>query len=109
MLVLPSGEPPYKRLRASREQRMAMVTLAFEGRPGLEPCDLEVSRPGPTYAVDTLRALRARYPEDELIYLLGADALATLHKWRGEQWPPRHGPNAAAPHGRSGAPARNRG
>ena len=85
VLMLPSGEPPYKRLRASREQRMAMVKLACAGRPGLVPCDLEVNRPGPTYAADTLRALKALYPQDALIYLLGADALATLHRWRGVQ------------------------
>lgn len=85
VLLLPSGEPPYKRLRASRADRMRLTELACAGRPGLIPCDLEITRPGLTYTVDTLRALRAAYPGDELVYLLGADALGTLSKWRGLQ------------------------
>ena len=57
VLVLPSGEPPYKRCHAAREDRYRMVELACAGRAGLTPCDLETARPGKTYTVDTVRAL----------------------------------------------------
>ena len=83
VLMLPSGEPPYKRCYASREDRMRLVALACEGHPGLVPCDLEIRREGPTYTVDTLRALTAAHPEEEWVYLIGADAVAALPKWRG--------------------------
>lgn len=83
VLMLPSGEPPYKRCFASRENRLRMVELACEGHAGLEPCDMEVKRPGPTYTVDTLRALKEAAPTDEFFYILGTDALNTLPKWRG--------------------------
>ena len=83
VLLLPSGEPPYKRVHASREDRMAMVTLACEDRPGLQPCGAEIDRPGATYAVDTLRMLKRDHPSDEFCYILGRDAAETLPKWRG--------------------------
>lgn len=83
VLMLPSGEPPYKRCYASREDRMRLVTLACEGRPGLIPCDMEIRRNGPTYTVDTLRALSAEYSGEEWVYLIGADAVESLPKWRG--------------------------
>lgn len=83
VLMLPSGEPPYKRVHASREDRMRMVTLACADRPGLEPCDAEIRRPGATYTVDTLRALRKDHPSDIFCYILGRDAAESLPKWRG--------------------------
>lgn len=83
VLMLPSGQPPYKRLRASREDRMAMVRLSCEGVEGLESCDMEVQRPGDTYTVDTLESLRTLYPQDTFIYLLGDDAAEHVTQWRG--------------------------
>ena len=82
VLLLPSGEPPYKRVQASREQRLRMVEIACEGRPGLSASDIECRRPGRTYTADTLKALKQMFPEDAFTYILGADALASLAKWR---------------------------
>ncbi|MCK6481100.1 MAG: nicotinate (nicotinamide) nucleotide adenylyltransferase, partial [Planctomycetes bacterium] len=68
---------------AGGEDRLAMVRLAVEGRPRLEASDLELRRPGPSYTVDTLRALRTALPPGaELLLLLGADALAEMPRWR---------------------------
>lgn len=83
VLVLPSGEPPYKRCHASRADRMRMVELACEGHAGMIPCDIEINRPGKTYTVDTLRALKVAEPGNEFCYILGMDAVKTLEKWRG--------------------------
>ena len=83
VLLLPSGTPPYKRVRASRDERMEMVRLACRGREGLEPCDLECRRPGTTYTVDTMKALRQAHSGDTFVYILGADALKNLDQWRG--------------------------
>ena len=83
VLMLPSGEPPYKRPHASREDRMRMVELACAGQDGLIPCDIEIMRPGRTYTVDTLRALRQSCPDDEMVYIIGSDAVDTLPQWRG--------------------------
>ena len=37
---------------------------------------------GTRYTVDTLRALRRRYPDRRFIWLMGADNLAQFHRWR---------------------------
>ena len=72
------AEPPV----ASAEQRLTMLRLALGdyARFVVEPCELE--RPAPSYTVDTLRAIRARWPDERLVLILGADAAATLPRWR---------------------------
>jgi nicotinate-nucleotide adenylyltransferase len=39
-------------------------------------------RAGTRYTVDTVRALKRRYPKDRFIWLLGSDTLTNFHKWR---------------------------
>lgn len=80
---MPTGTQPLKRGRhvASAEQRLAMVTLAIAGESGLSVERLEADRPGPSYTVETLRALRSREPGNEFVVLLGADAAADLDQW----------------------------
>ena len=41
------------------------------------------SRIGARYTIDTLRALRARFPGVHFVWIMGADSLASLHRWRG--------------------------
>lgn len=76
---------PNPRLRdtpaASPAQRMAMLELALEGVEGLVADSRELERDGPTYSVETLRGLRADFPEHALCFLLGADAFARLDEW----------------------------
>ena len=43
---------------------------------------LELTRPGPSYTVDTLTAMSERNPGDELHLLMGADNLLDLPNWR---------------------------
>jgi nicotinate-nucleotide adenylyltransferase len=81
---VPAREQPFKRGRhgASAEHRAAMLELAIANVPGMVVETIELSRPGPSYTVDTLRALRAREPSAEFTLLLGADAAADLPAWR---------------------------
>jgi len=80
---VPAREQPFKlgRHGASAADRAAMLALAVAGTPGLGIEPIELHRPGPSYTVDTLRALRAREPGTELVLLLGADAAADLPAW----------------------------
>lgn len=82
VLMLPSGEPPYKKPVAGKADRLRMLQLAVEGEPGLEVCDIEIRRDGPTYAVDTLRELKSCWPDDEFVYILGSDAAAKVGHWK---------------------------
>ncbi len=84
---IPAALPPHRaRPGLSARRRAEMVRLAIARQPGfvLDTCELE--RAGPSYTVDTLTALRARYgPDRPLVLLVGSDAFAQLptwHRWR---------------------------
>ena len=82
LLVIPAGRPPHRAApEASPDDRLAMVELALEGHELLRPSDLEVRRPGPSYTVDTIRALRAAAPGRRWTLLLGWDAAREFGTW----------------------------
>jgi nicotinate-nucleotide adenylyltransferase len=63
------------------EHRLAMCRLAVEGE-AIEVCPIEIERGGPSYTVDTLRAVHASHPDAELTFIVGADIARTLPSWR---------------------------
>ncbi len=63
---------------ANIEHRWRMLCLAADGDPGLEPSNLEILRPGPSYTIDTLIELADAGP---LIWLVGSDALEAIGAW----------------------------
>ncbi len=81
---IPAARPPHKQDRALTPlpQRLEMLALAVAGQPAFVINDLEKDRPGPSYTVDTLRALHQRYPGTDWQLLLGADCLPDLPSWR---------------------------
>lgn len=85
MLLIPTNMPPHKRqnlhMEASAAQRLQMLELAIEGKPGLAASDVELRREGPSYTADTLEQLRGEYPEAELYLLVGTDMFLTIHTW----------------------------
>ena len=66
----------------SSEDRLEMVSLAVKDIPYFVCSDMEVCREGYTYTVDTLRLLSEQYPEDDFYFIMGADSLFGLPKWR---------------------------
>jgi nicotinate-nucleotide adenylyltransferase len=82
LLWIPSAVHPLKPVRTAPQVRLEMVRAAIQGDPRFAADDLELRRTGPSYTVDTLRALRAREPGAELFFLTGADNLADLPRWR---------------------------
>ncbi len=88
---VPARQQPFKHGRhaAPAEDRAAMLSLALAGVPGFEVERAELDRPGPSYTVDTLRALQAREAGLELTLLLGADAAVDLPAWRSVEEIPR--------------------
>ena len=45
-------------------------------------CTMEIDRGGLSYTVETLRQLSEELPDDALFFLIGADALQDVPKWR---------------------------
>ena len=82
--VIPARPWQKSTLQATDAQRIAMLRLAFAGNPTRVVIDTqELDRDGPTYTVDTLRALRAELGADaSIVFLIGADQLQRLDTWR---------------------------
>jgi nicotinate-nucleotide adenylyltransferase len=66
-------------------ERLRMCRLAVGDEAGLAVCGLEVERGGPSYTVDTLRAIHASHAEVELTFIVGADMARTMPRWREPQ------------------------
>jgi nicotinate-nucleotide adenylyltransferase len=93
LLLIPSGEPWQKgsgitpadiRLQLTEatgiDLARAFLYLNIPTQVGIDR--LEIDRAGPSYAIDTVKALRERFgPETSLIWLMGADSLVALPSW----------------------------
>jgi nicotinate-nucleotide adenylyltransferase len=55
---------------------------AMANERGMAVSDAE-TRIGAQYTIDTVRALQARYPRVRFVWIMGADSLASFHRWRG--------------------------
>lgn len=84
VLFMPAGSPAFKQDRTvtSPEDRYAMTVLATAANPAFYASRFEIDRPGVTYTVDTLKALRAHYPANVRLYFItGADAILDIVSW----------------------------
>ena len=83
--IIPAGNPWQKNgLRATAQQRVAMLELAFAdaGLP-IKVDRQEIERCTPSYTIDTLRQVRAEVgPAASIVFLMGADQLQQLDTWR---------------------------
>lgn len=84
LLWVLTPNPPHKRGRQMTPAplRWEMLTLALQDNPLFVPSRIDIDRPPPQYAVDTLHLLRQAYPGSELVYLIGGDSLRDLPTWR---------------------------
>lgn len=84
VMFIPSHLPPHKQGEpgASPADRLRMVELACEGRPGFVASPLEVDAGGRSYSYLTLARVRERFPEAEVFFILGVDAFLEIGTWR---------------------------
>ena len=80
-LVSPQNPLKSSHETASLAERMEGVRRVVSGR-SMIVSDAE-TRFGSQYTIDTLRALKARFPGVHFVWIMGADSLATFHRWRG--------------------------
>ncbi len=82
VLFIPCGLSPHKgALKASGGDRLAMVREAVKGKAGLFVSSYEVTKETPCYTYDTVRAMKALYPDDELCFLIGDDEYRLFEHW----------------------------
>ena len=84
VLFVLTADPPHKQDRqiTPLEQRLAMLAAALDGQSAFTLSRVEIDRPGPHYALDTVALLRETYPDQHLVYLIGGDSLRDLPTWR---------------------------
>jgi nicotinate-nucleotide adenylyltransferase len=82
--LVPVSSPPHKRVTEDPgpEVRLELCRRAVAGFDGLDVLDVEVKRGGPSFTVDTLRALHADRPGDDLTFIVGGDMALSLPAWR---------------------------
>jgi nicotinate-nucleotide adenylyltransferase len=82
---VPTGRPWMKEHGdvSPAEDRYLMTVIATASNPRFTVSRVEVDREGPTFTVDTLRALRDQASDAELFFITGADAMLEIfHEWR---------------------------
>jgi nicotinate-nucleotide adenylyltransferase len=87
LFCIPAAQSPFKpeRIPTPAKERLRLLRLALAGLAWCEIDEQEISRGGTSYTVDTLRDYADRFPGAQLFYLIGADHVAQLPKWRGAE------------------------
>ena len=82
--VIPAGQAPLRTGApvASAADRVAMCRLAFAEHPWAVIDDRETRRAGTSWSVDTARELAHEHPDALRVWILGADQLARLDRWK---------------------------
>lgn len=82
LLIIPTFVSPHKHTDLlPYEDRAEMCRRAFGHIPGTEVSDIEVKLGGTSYTINTVRALRELYPEENFFLLIGGDMLLSFDKW----------------------------
>lgn len=83
VIFIPSSIPPHKGTEKVIEakHRLEMVRLAIGSNAYFSSSDIELSRPGKSYSIDTIRYFREKH-RDSLFFILGRDAFVEIETWR---------------------------
>lgn len=84
LILVPAAQAPLKPqdVQSSPADRLAMLRAAVEWDHRFEISDVELTRGGVSYTIDSARHFRRQYPRDELYWIIGGDQLPQLHLWR---------------------------
>jgi len=83
VLLVPCGDAPHKAAGeiSAAVHRVALCEIASANNDRLAVSRVEVGRPGPSYAYDTVSYFLETTPREELHFILGTDAFALIHTW----------------------------
>jgi len=84
VVFVPARLSPHKLERPPSDPafRLRLLEAAVAGEPGFSVDPLELEREGPSFAIDTVRAMREKFPGSDLYYFIGADNIPKLHTWK---------------------------
>ncbi|WP_281032359.1 nicotinate-nucleotide adenylyltransferase [Nocardia higoensis] len=84
VIFVPTGQPWQKAHKtvSPAEDRYLMTVIATASNPRFSVSRADIDRGKVTYTVDTLREMKAQYPDAQLYFITGADALANILSWQ---------------------------
>jgi len=85
LIFIPTANQPLKQDKpavAPAKDRLQMVRLLVGNDARFEVSETEIERGGLSYTVDTLEALRKERPGDELVLIVGLDAMKSFDQWK---------------------------
>jgi len=84
LFFIPAAQSPFKpdTKPIPANERLRLLRLALAGKTSCEIDEQELNRGGVSYTIDTVRDYSRRFPAVELFYLIGADNVSQLPKWR---------------------------
>lgn len=87
VIFVPTGRPWQKEGTqiSDPEHRYLMTVVATAANPRFTVSRVDIERPGQTYTIDTLRDLNQQYPNDDLFFITGADALTNILTWKNHE------------------------
>lgn len=81
IIFVTSGNPPHKKT-LDAQTRLEMTRIATKSNPNFICSDIEVKNYGYAYSVDTVGKLQKKYPKAQLYFIIGADIVGDLTKWK---------------------------
>ncbi len=84
IIFIPAKNPPHREKKnpIDPRYRLDMLNLAIRGRKDFTLSDFEIKRERVTYTADTIKHFRKKFPDDEIFFIIGADALAEIPHWK---------------------------
>jgi nicotinate-nucleotide adenylyltransferase len=82
VVFVPTGRPAHKGNVSGSEHRYLMTVIATASNPRFTVSRVDIDRAGPTYTVDTLEDVQRAYPDSDLYFISGADAVAQIVGWQ---------------------------
>lgn len=80
---IPTRQTPLKdRELTDPKHRVRMLELALKDEPDFYIKSVELERQGESFTIDTMEEFHHQYPDCAFTWLIGADQLAQLHKWK---------------------------
>ena len=84
VIFFPNNQPAHREGKdafAASETRFELMQLGIESNPHFEASRVEIDRPGPSYAFDTIKHFQAEYSAAELFFIVGADSMRDVLTW----------------------------
>lgn len=82
IIFMPTGDSPHKSNEIDKEHRYNMVTKATAGNHFFDVSRFELDKPAKSYTIDTIHYVNAKYPDDDIFFIIGADSFMNIQKWK---------------------------